>query len=79
MTMLLGNNLTTRLETLKVFLCYLKSMWRELFRNLRVDPADGLKFGNKWQNSYYLDPAIAFRWVHGSTSFQICSDAVAYI
>ena len=48
-------------------------------RNLRVDPADGLKFGIKWQDSYYLDPVIAFGLVHGSASFQICSDAVAYI
>ena len=39
------------------------------FRNLRVDSADGLKFGIKWQNSYYLDPAIVFGWVHGSASF----------
>ena len=49
------------------------------FRNLRVDPADGLKFGFKWKSSYYLDPGIAFSWVHGSASFQICSDAIAYI
>ena len=49
------------------------------FRNLRVDPADGIKFGIKWQNSYYLDPVTAFGWVHGLASFQICSDAVAYI
>ena len=49
------------------------------FCNLRVDPADGLKFGIRWGNSYYLYPAIAFSWVHGSASFQLCSDAIAYI
>ena len=47
--------------------------------NLRVDLADGLKFGIKWQNSSYLDCTIAFGWAHRSASFQISSDAVAYI
>ena len=30
------------------------------FRNLRVDPADCIKFGIKWEGSYYLDGAVAF-------------------
>ena len=49
------------------------------FRNLRVDPADSLKFGIKWENVYYLDLAIAFGWVHGTSAFQLCSDAIAFI
>ena len=49
------------------------------FRNLRVDPADALKFGIKWQNQYFLDIGVAFGWVHGSSAFQMVSDAVTYI
>ena len=49
------------------------------FRNLRVDPRDGLKFGLKWGDSYFIDGAIAFGWVHGSASFQLASDAVRFI
>ena len=49
------------------------------FRNLRVDPADALKFGIKWDNKYFLDRGIAFGWVHGTSAFQMVSDAVTYI
>ena len=49
------------------------------FRNLRVDPRDGLKFGLKWGDSYFIGGAIAFGWVHGSASFQLASDAVRFI
>ena len=49
------------------------------FRNLRVDPKDGLKFGLKWGDSYFIDGAIAFAWVHGSASFQLAADAVRFI
>ena len=37
------------------------------FRNLRVDPADALKFGIKWDNKYFLDKGITFGWVHGTS------------
>ena len=47
------------------------------FRNLRVDPADAFKFGVKWQNKYYLDVSAAFGWVHGSSAFQLTSDAIS--
>ena len=49
------------------------------FRNLRVDPADALKLGITWENDVYIDVAVAFGWVHGSTAFQRVSDAVTYI
>ena len=49
------------------------------FRNLRVDPADCIKFGIKWQGLYYLDGAVAFGWVHGTAAFQLCSDSIAFI
>ena len=49
------------------------------FRNLRVDPADAVKFGIKWKGRYYLDRAVAFGWVHGSGAFQMASDAVTHI
>ena len=49
------------------------------FRNLRVDPADALKLGIKWNKAFYVDVVIAFGWTHWSGSFQILSDAIAYI
>ena len=30
------------------------------FRNLRVDPKYGLKFGIKWGSDYYIDPDLCF-------------------
>ena len=36
------------------------------FRNLRVDPADSLKFGISWCG---VDVGIAFGWMHGSSLF----------
>ena len=49
------------------------------FCNLRVDPADVLKLGIKWNKAFYVDLAIVFGWMHGSGSFQILSDTIAYI
>ena len=49
------------------------------FRNLRVDPADALKFGIRWKDDAFIDVSDAFGWVHGSTAFQRCSDAVTFI
>ena len=49
------------------------------FRNLPVDPADTLKFGLKINNQYFLDKSVAFGWIHGTASYQLISDAVAYI
>ena len=40
------------------------------FCNLRVDPADAMKLGIKWQDDVYIDAAVAFGWVHGSAAFQ---------
>ena len=49
------------------------------FRNLRVNPTDGLKFGLKWRDSYFINSAIAFGWVHGSVSFELVANAVRFI
>ena len=49
------------------------------FRNLRVAPVDSLKFGISWRGAYYVDVGILFGWMHRSSSFQILSDAIAYI
>ena len=49
------------------------------FGNLRVDPADSLKFGIKWNDGFYVDVGIVFGWMHGSALFQILSDAMTYI
>ena len=48
------------------------------FRNLHVDPADALKLGIRWSDDVYVDVAVAFGWVHGSTAFQHVSDAVTF-
>ena len=50
-----------------------------LFRKLPVDPADCLKFGLKVSNKFFLDKLVAFSWVHGTSSYQLISDAIAYI
>ena len=49
------------------------------FRNLRIDPADSLKFGIQWQENLYLDVTILFGWTLGMAAFQLCSDAIAFI
>ena len=49
------------------------------FRNLRVEPADAMKLGIKWENDAYIDAAVTFGWVHGSAAFQRVSDAVTFI
>ena len=49
------------------------------FRNLPVDPADCLKFGLKVNNKFFMDKSVAFRWVHGTSSYQLISAAIAYI
>ena len=45
---------------------------------MRVDPPDG-KFGIQWERKYYVDVVVAFDWGHGSTAFQLVSDAITYI
>ena len=40
---------------------------------------DALKFGIHWQGKYFIDKGVAFGWVHGSSAFQMTSDAVTYI
>ena len=49
------------------------------FRNLRVDPADALKFGIFWKGNYYVDVALVFDWVHGCLGFQRASDAIVFL
>ena len=49
------------------------------FRNLWVDPAKTLKFGIYWQGKYFIDNVIAFSWVHGSSVFQMMSNAITCI
>ena len=49
------------------------------FRNLRVDPADCIKLGIKWNGQYFIDKAIAFGWIHGTVAFQLCSYVIAFI
>ena len=44
-----------------------------------MDPADSLKFGLIVNNEFFLDKSAAFGWVHGTSSYQLISDAIAYI
>ena len=48
-------------------------------RNLRMDLADTIKLGIKWQNDVYIDTTVAFGWVHGSAVFQSVSNAITFI
>ena len=49
------------------------------FHNLRVDPADAVKFDIKWKDHYYLDLWVAFSWIHGSSSFQLVADIITHM
>ena len=49
------------------------------FHNLRVDPADSLKFGIQWQDKLYLNVAITFGWTLGTAVFQLCSNTITFI
>ena len=42
------------------------------FRNLRMDPADSMKFDIQWQGKVYLDIVIAYSWTLGTAAFQLC-------
>ena len=37
------------------------------------------KVGVKWQETYYIDGAVAFGWVHGTAAFQLYSDSIAFM
>ena len=37
------------------------------FKNLCMDPADTLKLDIIWKDDFFIDVAIAFRWVHAAT------------
>ena len=37
--------------------------------NLRLDPANAMKLGIKWQDDVYIDASVAFSWVHESAAF----------
>ena len=49
------------------------------FRNLRLDHVDALKLGIKWENGFYIDGSVVFSCVHGSSAFQMTSDAISHI
>ena len=49
------------------------------FRNLPVDPCDVHMLGLSWNNNYYIDLAILFGYIHGSTCCQRLTDAIRYI
>ena len=49
------------------------------FRNLRINPADAIKFGISWGGQSYVDLSITFGWKHGSAAFQLASDTIVFI
>ena len=48
------------------------------FRKIKVDPIDIDLLCIKFQNKYFLDWSLAFRFHHGSLIFQGCTDAIRY-
>ena len=49
------------------------------FRHIKIDPGDIDVLGIKYQDHYFLDRSVAFRYRHGSLIFQRCTDAIRYI
>ena len=49
------------------------------FRNVRVDPANAIHLGIKWENSYYIDKNLAFGAVHGTAIFERISNLIRFI
>ena len=49
------------------------------FRQIKIDPGDIDLLGIKFQDQYFLDRSVAFRFRHGSLIFQRCTDAIRYI
>ena len=46
------------------------------FRNVRIDPADAIHLGIKWDNKYYIDQSLVFGAVHGTAIFERITDFV---
>ena len=51
----------------------------QAFRNLRLDPADAIKLGIRWQDDIFIDVSVMFSLVHSSASFQRVSDTVTFL
>ena len=49
------------------------------FRNVRIDPADAIHLGIKWENKYYIDQSLAFGAVHGTAIFETITDFVRFL
>ena len=49
------------------------------FRNVRIDPADAIHLGIKWDNKYYIDQSLAFGAVHGTAIFEKIIDFVRFL
>ena len=49
------------------------------FRQIKIDPGDIDLLGIKFQDKYFIDRSVAFRFRHGSLIFQRCTDTIRYI
>ena len=49
------------------------------FRQIKVDPGDIDLLGFKFENKYFLDLSVTFRYQNGSQIFQRCTDAIRFI
>ena len=49
------------------------------FRNVRIDPADAIHLGLKWNDKYYIDQSLAFGAVHGTAIFERITDFVRFL
>ena len=73
------DNITDRINCIKGGVRLSKVDVARAFRNLRVVPANAVKLGIKWKDSYYLDGSAVFGWVHGSIEYQLLSNAIVFI
>ena len=48
------------------------------FRQIKIDPMDIDLLGLKFQDQYFIDKSVPFRYHNGSQIFQKCTDAIRF-
>ena len=49
------------------------------FRQVKVDPRDVDLLGIRFEDQYFIDLSVPFRYRHGSKNFQHCTDSIRHI
>ena len=49
------------------------------FGNVRVDQADAVHFGIKWENKYYIDQSLSIGAVHGTAIFNRIANFLRFL